>query len=491
MMNMKRYHPLSILFEFAAFLKSYAILAFVVVVNINSDSWFAWLGRILLIAAVALTLIASIMKWFTRKYAAGELSFHLKSGIFEKTEQTIYYDKIQNVQRHTSFLHKLFKMTSLTFETGSTGMNSNVKFDVLTRSEANRLESFVKEFMYDESVTNLQESESVLNKPKRLVHFTPTRSDTVKASFTSFSFLLILVIGASLFSKINQLFDVEDYVEGWLESVLTSGWLIAGVTAVLVALAVTVGIIWTFVKYGNYEIASDEKRIYISKGVLDETAFSIAKNRVQAVEITQSVMKRILGLAEVKLISAGNLGEDEDEVSTLYPFLPVNRAYAMIAELLPDYEVITDSSRLPRRSLIARLIKPYWLWLIITVLLTYFRPAVFKLDIGWAIVSIALLLLIILSRILGFWNTSYALRGRFIQLSEGVFGKTTFITRRDKVIEIFVKRTKLQQWFGLATIGFINRAKPVRYETLADLPMKEAGEFADWYAERAEEVQLQ
>ncbi|REB08601.1 hypothetical protein DVB69_05555 [Sporosarcina sp. BI001-red] len=491
MMDMKRYHPLSVVFDLVDFVKSFAILAFVVVVNISSDSWIARLGRILLLGSLVFSIIASVMKWFTRKYAADEIAFHLKTGTFEKTERTVYFDKIQNVQRHTSFLHKLFGMTSITFETGTSGMNSNVKFDVLKRSEANRLETLVKEFMQPENVTTEAEDETAPLIQDRIVHFTPTRKDTIKASFTSFSFLIILVIGASIFSKLDQLFNVEDYVEGWFASILTSGWIIAGFTGGLLVLAVTIGVVWTFVKYGNFEIASDGERIYITKGILDETVFSIAKNRVQAVEITQSFMKRILGLAEVKLISAGNIGDDEDEVSSLYPFLPVKRAYGMIAELLPDYEVIPDMKRLPRKSLVVRLIKPYWFWGIATILLAYFRPEVFRLHTGWAIVSIALLVFLIVSRLLTYWNTSYALGGRFIQLSQGTFEKTTFLTRREKIIEVSVKRTKLQQWFSIATIGFINRAKPVRHETLADIPIQEAQQFVEWYAKRIRDVQLQ
>lgn len=487
---MKRYHPASILFDFAAIVKNYAILAFVVVVNIGSDSWLARLGRILLVLSIILTISASMVKWVSRKYMADEMAFHIVSGIFEKTERTVYYDKIQNVQRHTTFLHKLFGMTSITFETGTSGMNSNVKFDAVKRSEADRLEQAVKEFMQPESGAAQSEDQIVPDNPKRVVHFTPSRKDTIKASFTSFSFLVILLVGASIFSKLNQLFDVEDYVEGWLASFLTSGWMIAGVSLVLLILALTIGVVWTFVKYGRYEIASDEERIYISKGVLNETVFSIAKKRVQAVEITQSFIKRILGLAEVKLISAGDLGDDENEVSTLYPFLPVKRAYPMIAELLPDYEVIPDTKRLPQKSLTVRLVKPYWFWFIVTSLLAYFRPEIFNLQLGWAIVSIAFLIVLVISRILSYWNTSYAMKGQFIQLSQGTFEKTTFLSRRDKIIEVSVKRTQLQQWVGLGSIGLINRAKPVRHEMLEDMPIEEARQFVRWYAERTNDVQL-
>lgn len=80
----------------------------------------------------------------------------------------------------------------------------------------------------------------------------------------------------------------------------------------------------TYIKYGNYRIYSDDDRIYISRGVLDEVSFSISKEKVQAVEITQTLMKRILRIAEVKLTSAGQTGggggDSSMETSSLFPF---------------------------------------------------------------------------------------------------------------------------------------------------------------------------
>ncbi|MDV2686973.1 PH domain-containing protein, partial [Alkalihalophilus lindianensis] len=104
--------------------------------------------------------------------------------------------------------------------------------------------------------------------------------------------------------------------------------------------------------------------IYINKGVIDETAFSIAKDKVQAIAIEQSFTKRLFGLAEVKLTSAGSLSLEEDasDINSLYPFLPVRRAYEMVSEILPAYEVTLEMKRLPRKSLWARLLRPSWLW---------------------------------------------------------------------------------------------------------------------------------
>ncbi|WP_252504419.1 PH domain-containing protein [Sporosarcina sp. Marseille-Q4943] len=60
-------------------------------------------------------------------------------------ERIVYYEKVQNVQRRTSFLHKIFRMTAISFQTGATGVDAKVEFKVVTQQEADRLESLVKE----------------------------------------------------------------------------------------------------------------------------------------------------------------------------------------------------------------------------------------------------------------------------------------------------------------------------------------------------------
>ncbi|WJY26298.1 PH domain-containing protein [Sporosarcina trichiuri] len=492
MMTYRRYHPLTILFSIAGFLKNFGIIIVIMMLNIQSDSWLNRISRWLMLAALAATVISSILKWFTHRYAADTDAFRLEEGLFEKTERTVDYSRIQNIHRHRSLLHKLFGVTSVTFETGTSGMNASVKFDVLAPTEADKLEAAVHAVHHPvavESGASDEEGSGPAAPADRTVHFTPTRKDTVKAAFTSFSFLVLIAAAASILSKLDSIFSVDDYLKGRFSGLLTNGWVVAAAVILLVLLSVIAGLVWTFLKYGSYEIASDNERIFIRKGTVDETAFTIAKGRVQGVEITQSFMKRMLGLAEVKLISAGDLGDEEHEVSTLYPFLPVERAHTMIHELLPQFKVLGGMHRLPIKSLAVRLMKPYWVWLIVTAALVYFRPSIFGLTLGWLLVAFVLLLLTAAGRAAGYWNTQYAMDGVYIQLSEGVFEKTTFLTRREKIIEASVKRTKLQQMTGLATIRFINRAHPVRHADLPDVPLQEALAFLRWYYGRQEDVQ--
>ncbi|MDV2887693.1 hypothetical protein RYX45_21220, partial [Alkalihalophilus pseudofirmus] len=74
----------------------------------------------------------------------------------------------------------------------------------------------------------------------------------------------------------------------------------------------------------------------------------------------------------------------------------------MVSEILPAYEVTLEMKRLPRKSLWARLLRPSWLWMIITAVLFYFKPAFLGVKLSWWILSAVLLIVIIAARVLDF-----------------------------------------------------------------------------------------
>lgn len=494
MKELNRYHPLTIVFDMWKTAKnSFFAIFYLYILNFSSDSTFIYYARIVFWIFIGITFITIFIKWYTNKYTVNETSFNLFHGIFKKTKQTIPFSKIQNVNRHTSLFHRLFNVTSIHFETG-TAEDSSVKFSVIKRTAADQLEEYIAEkgegtgstISFEELDSN---GRSDLDS-RKTVHFQPGRKDIIKASFTSLSFLVLIPILGSIYSKINQVLDLEKRAEGYLSYLLDAWWMIVVLVLVFGCLSLLIGMAWTFLKYGKYEISSDGERIYIKKGVMETTEFSILKSRVQAVEVTQSFMKRLLGLAEVKLTSSGSFSGGEGlEVNTLYPFLPLNRAYDLITELLPTYEVASHLYSLPKKSLGIRLLKPSWFWVMATGALFYFHPVFFQMEMTWLILSILLLTLIVFGRILDYYHTGYLVKGRFIQFRKGGFTTTTFLSRRDKIIEVGVSSNLIQQFLGLATVTTVNRAKPVYHNTLTDVPVNFSTLFYSWYMEREKEVE--
>lgn len=485
----KRYSSLLILFELWNLLRSSLIfLFFLFILKRDSTSTFIKYGRWAFLLVFSLTICSIFYKWWSRKYMLNEQAFTFYKGLFNKSEQTIPFSKIQNVNRHTSFFHRLFKMTSLHFETGMTGNLETIKFEVISQQEAMQMEKHV---MLRQDVEEIDIDSPIDESiPNRVIHFQATTKDILKASFTSLSFLLLIPLIGSLYFKINELFNVEQKAEGLYNQIIGNWWVMVIIITILFIVSLLFGIVKTFLKYGKYEISSDDAYIYITKGVLDETAFSIAKERVQAIEITQSFMKRILGLAEVKLLTVGgtNIGGNSIETNTLYPFLPIKHAYKMLGEILPSYEITNEMERLPKKSFIIRFFKPSWFWLIVTIALSYFKPTIFKLDLLWMLIPIILLVIILAARVLDYLHTRYVLNDHFIQFKTGALSTSLFISKREKVIEVEMTQNMVQKKLQIASIAITNRGKPIHYKNVTDIPKADALMFIDWYKERKHEV---
>ena len=494
MNNFKRYHPFIIVMNLWALVKnSFAIFVFFIVSFALSSPLYSY-GRIAFLLFFTLAVIKIILDWFVDKYEIVNESFHIYHGLFIKNERIVPFTRVQNVQRQTSFIHRLFGLTSLTLETGIAGSEGGVEFNVITVREANRIEDLLNnvEFVTDTTTEIAEEENSeVETKSDRVIHFTPTKKDVLKASFTSFSFLLLIPIIGSIFSKIEKFEWVEKKAEGIFSRILESSFTTVIIVILFIIVSIIIGIAKTYIKYGKYEIASDDDRIYITKGVLHESAFTITKNNVQAIEIRQSTIKRLLGLAEIKVISAGGVGEGLLEPNSLYPFLPIKRAYEMIHEILPSYEVIQTMNRLPKTSFWIRMLKPSWFWIISTLALIYFKPPIFNIEQAWWIIAVGMLLILIGSRLLDYFNTRYILNDDFIQFKTGSFQTSVFISKRTKIIEISVRRSKVQQLLGLASIVTVNHAKPFHYSSVDDVPLEMATNFYTWYAGRIDQIKTE
>ncbi|WP_077617578.1 PH domain-containing protein [Bacillus sinesaloumensis] len=511
-----RYHPLSVAFRIYQLIKNNFILILLLfVIQRNSEAWYFVYGRYVFLAIVILRLFYIIASWFVEKYEWKDRTFHIHKGIFVKHTSTIPFTRIQNVTRKTTVFHKIVGLTSLTFETAMDGEDDSIHFEVITKKHAEYLIELVqpgKELNEEQELKKVEADNrsdvpthneelrgndvqelKKLHKPNRKVHFTPEKKDLWKASFTSLSFLAIVPIMFAGLEYLQPVLPDPDEIEGLFQRVLASKWLFMIILVLALTVAVTFGVARTFIRYGKYEISSDERYIYIHRGVLDESYFAIEKNKIQGLEMKQSLMKRIFGLVEVKLISSANpnTGDESLNVNSLYPFLPVQTAYELIEEILPVYQLKTAKlERLPRKSLWVKLLKPSWIWILATIGLFYFKPELFGTNHVWWMLSIGLLCFIVIQRVLDFFHTRYAVAGDQVQWWRGGLTSTMFVTKRRNIIEMSYSQTRLQGIFGIASVTTMNRATPTHIETIDDIPFPFAMEFEQWYLKRQGEIDL-
>lgn len=127
----------------------------------------------------------------------------------------------------------------------------------------------------------------------------------------------ILVIGAQQAG--NNVRDAE-------EALQTFGWGIFG--AVLVGLGL-LGFVYAFIAWRMTRYAIDDELIYLQTGVVFRKQRSAPLDRIQAIDVVQPVLARILGLAELKIEVAG--GHDS---AVRLSFLKEDAAQALRNSLL-------------------------------------------------------------------------------------------------------------------------------------------------------------
>lgn len=134
-------------------------------------------------------------------------------------------------------------------------------FEVITRKEAERIIDIVQNDKRKTFEPDAEEKEK-----ERVVHFKPTRKDTLKASFTSLSPLAVIPVFFSFYSNVDDIVDIDKKARGMLSYIISSWWIVSGIVLFVALIAVIFGMARTFLKYGKYEISSDDERIYITKG---------------------------------------------------------------------------------------------------------------------------------------------------------------------------------------------------------------------------------
>lgn len=492
----KRVHPMHIFQSIVDFIRQNIFLIIILfVLNWGRDDAIFTYGRWAFIGFIILSIIYMIIAWMMTTYEFKDETAHLYTGVFKKSHRSIPLYRIQNVRRNVPFYFKLFQITSLTLETGMSQESGSLHFKALSNKEADRIEQLLSEVKlstreeeveeYDEN-TSAKLTEHIFEEinPKQIIHFNPTKKEVFKASFLSFSFLAIIPLAITGYFKIEDVIDIEDQLTG-IYSLITSSWISIVITVILSLIAICIfGIVYTYLRYGKYEIASDETNIYITSGVLNEKSFSVRKERVQAIQINQPFLKKLLGLAEVKLISASsNLGESS-EVSSLYPFLPVKRAYSVLEEILPQFTVLDEMNKLPTRALKVKIMRIPIFSLIVLGGLLWFIPRFW-----W--IALIILAITYLTRFFEYRNTRYTMEGPFIQFKVGGLSSTVFITTRKLVTQIEVEQSILQRKYDLTSIKTYNRTGFYHVEFLEDIPKEVGTEFIHWYAKRLNEIEYE
>lgn len=533
----------------------YGIGAFGVVLG-SAGALFLVLG--------AIVLLVHMLAYKRLYFTLGPNEFSLYSGIVTKKRVHVPYDRVQSVDARASLIQRIFGVRNVFIDTAGGASNKAVLVPYLTKAQAEWLTSEL--YARKRQALQPQPSSANVANPAAPVQQAPVQAtpgnvldvgrqawDEVGGVFagapvheeapsfeygltngqlflaglsnnTSFVLLVLGFIGV-----IGQLLDLAsgffpsqtDMAIDSFASHVIDPMFSFGVAFSIVGIIVLLAIFWVLsavsqcISFGGFRARRMGDRIEVERGLLQHTRQSISIQRVQAVVVKQSVIRRLIGYCEVSLdkIDAAT-GEDTSQGNSLnsggvviHPFCKLADVPTILQGLVPEYAAVPQG-RTPvapvalRRAIIRRCIwQGFGFWLAVFVaicqIVLNLVMAPNGINVGvtisaqdaevliWAnniavilyVIAAVMFILEMVSSIKWARESGFAVNDRFMKMVNGGLSREERSFPRNKIQYGFTKTNPFQRMSKVATINVRTAAgvggtsvdmKDVRFEDADD-----------------------
>jgi putative membrane protein len=345
MSSEQRLHPVAMLVGAIKTLRRWVSgLVFPGVVLLVSQGFSLWTVTLFLLGLIVVAVLAALwgfLSWRATTYTVTGNSFRLRQGVFQKNERTIPLEHVQAVDIVQGIIQRAFGVVEVRIETAGGGASEpDASLAALDREAAQTLR---REIEGSES----ERSEAAAGPT--ILRRLSTR-DLLLAGATSGQIGVAFSVLAIGFQFLDNFFP-EDFVRRLVET-LAPNWLMV----VLILLPTGLLLAWllaiagTVLAYSGFTLSREGDYLYIKRGLLERREATIPLSRIQAVRISEGLLRQPFGLASLRVESAG-YGEDSGVSTTLFPLLPRDGVEDLLAGAAPEFAGAPAVEQLPRRAL--------------------------------------------------------------------------------------------------------------------------------------------
>ena len=449
--------------------------------------------RLWLIALAALVvLVATVLQWLRRSYVVEAGALRVEQGVLARQLRVVPFDRIQQVDLIRKPLHRLLGVATLRVETAGGASASEVDLDVIALAEAESLRAALLRARAatageapgtgppggpgdgahgawygapggtEDQAPGGTEGGAPRGTGVPLpgtvgpaeVAGRPPERDLVRLSLGEVALAGVTSArAAAVLAVLSPVFQLFDQAPGWVldrvdpEALAPSSPL---VVAALVPLAV---LVWlglaaasSVVTHAGFVLARSGDNLVVRRGLLERREAVVPLVRIQVVRIEESLLRRGLGFASVRIQSAGAAGRADDRASRLaVPILRADRVNQVLGELLPGAApvplLLAPPPAARRRAIARRVVPALVAAAAVTVVL---RP--------WGLLALAAVPLAALAGEAAYRNLGHARRTGFLTARQGALLRTTTVVPVAKAQSARVHASLFQRRAGLATL---------------------------------------
>ncbi len=435
----KHLHPVAMLIGAIKTVRRWvSALVFPGIAFLVSQGFSVWTITLFVLGIVFVAALAGLwgfLSWRATTYVVTGDAFRLRQGVFQKRERTIPLEHVQSVDTVQRVIQRVFGVVEVRIETAGGGASEpDASLSALSREAAETLRR------------RIEGSSREATGPTVLRRLSVRELLVAGATSGQIGVALSLVAVGSQF--VDNFFSeefirrlVETFAPNWLMVVL----IVVPAGALLAWLLAIAG---TILAYAGFTLSREGDFLYIKRGLIERREATIPLSRIQAVRISEGVLRQPFGLASLRVESAG-YGEDSGVSTTLFPLLPRDEAQNLLAAAAPEFALDPTLNPLPRRAL-----RRYVVRSIIPALFFAAAAALVSYLIFGAALGLVALLLILPAAVYGWLR--YRAAGwvfeedRLVVRNRSLGRKTTIAPRRRLQSRVVV-RSPFQRRLRLAT----------------------------------------
>ena len=432
--------------------------------------WLLVLGALVLLAW-------STLEWLRRTYALEGGALRLEEGVLARKLRAVPFDRIQQVDLVRKPLHRLLGVATLRVETAGGGSAAEVDLDVVTLAEARTLRSSLLQAkarlagaLGGAAAPAGQPAAGrpgggpagaeVAAPPAERVLLRLRLGEVMLAGITGSRAAAALVV----LGPLSQASDWFPGLNDWLFRRFDPEAVAPTTPAAFLAVAVVAVVVWlglaaasSIVTDYGFTLARVGDDLVVRRGLLERREAVLPLARLQVVRIEESLLRRLLRLASIRLQSAGRAGGSDRTASRLaIPVLQRTEVNRLLGELLPGaapvLRLLAPPPAARRRALTRSVLRTAVL--VAAVALALWRltsPGAVGLA-SAAVLVVAVLALAVAAGLAAYRSLGHAAGRGFLYARVGVAIRVTTVVPVAKAQSGSVRTTPFQRRSGLATL---------------------------------------
>jgi putative membrane protein len=423
-----------------------------------------------LLALGALVLLAwSSIEWLRRTYALEGGALRLEEGVLSRQLRAVPFDRIQQVDLIRKPLHRLLGVATLRVETAGGGSAAEVDLDVVTLAEAQALRSSL--LRAKARLTAGPAGQTAVDQPDAQVEVAAPPPERVLLRLPLGEVMLAGITGSRaaaalvVLGPLTQAFDWFPGLSDWFLARFDPQTVAPTTPAAFVVVAVLGVVVWlglaaassVVTDYG-FTLAEVGSDLVVRRGLLERREAVLPLARLQVVRIEESLLRRALGLASIRIQSAGRAGGSDQTASRLaIPILQRSQVNRVLDELLAGAAPIPALRAPPpaaRRRAVTRSLVRTAVFIALVALSLWLLNSVDALDVpaSLALATLPLLALAVVAGLAAYRSLGHAASAGFLYARAGVAVRVVAVVPVAKAQSGSVRSSLFQRRAGLATL---------------------------------------